>query len=459
MTAHEKLPKVVLVGRANVGKSSLFNKIIETNKALISPIAGTTRDINRSIGYWNGVHFELMDTGGIETLMPKSSAQDMAPEENEDYAMDIVAKSTKALKEAEIIIFVVDGKVGPLPLDLELAQFLRRYDKKLIVAVNKIDSVAEQADLYEFMKLGFSGDPQGVSAKTSLGIGDLLDQITNHLLETGTGAQEGYKEFTTDLNVAMIGRPNVGKSSLFNKLIGEDLVIVSPMAHTTREPNDMTITYKDTDLTFIDTAGIRRKARVEKGLESSSVTKTINTIKRADIALFVIDVSQPITVQDKHLAELLLDTSVGIIIIANKWDLIEGKHTNIQQEITKEIHRDFPFLTWAPIVFTSALTGQHVHKVYDMILQVQEHRSIEVSQDVLDEFIVKATKRTKPIAQLGTSRPVILEFEQIRSRPPVFRMRIRPKDTVATAYVRYLENSLRQELGIIGTKVWVTIKK
>lgn len=452
------VPKVVFVGRANVGKSSLFNRIIEEHKALTSDIAGTTRDINKSFAYWNSLTFEIYDTGGIDALISKRDVQKMAPKENEEYAVDILKRSQAALKKADVIVFVVDGKVGVLPEDMELARSLKKFTAPVILAVNKIDTMNDEPLIHEFAKLGFN-DIYGVSAKTSLGVGDFLDKVTDTLTQTTDISKTPYASQETDLKIAMLGRPNVGKSSLFNKLIGEEQVIVSEKEHTTREPHDMTLLYQDKLVTFIDTAGIRRKSKVEEGLEHASVMKTIHSIKRADIVLFVIDVSQPITTQDKHLAELLLDSNAGIIMVANKWDLIEGKHTNVQAEVTKNIHRGFPFLTWAPIVFTSALTGQHVHKLYEKIFKVQADRSIEVPQDFLNEFLIRATKKHKPIAQIGIKRPSILDFEQIRTEPPVFQLRIKGKDTIAGAYLRFLENNLRSELGLEGTKLWITVKK
>ncbi|MCC6639298.1 50S ribosome-binding GTPase, partial [Candidatus Falkowbacteria bacterium] len=256
-----------------------------------------------------------------------------------------------------------------------------------------------------------------------------------------------------------LGRPNVGKSSLFNKLVGEEMSIVSPIEHTTREPHDITVQIDDLTLTFIDTAGIRRKSKVEKGIEEASVEKTKDALKRADVVLFMIDVSQNITQQDRHLAELIATSDAGIIIIANKWDLIEGKVVETQNEIKRNIYRNFPFMTWVPVYFVSAKTGQHVPKIIDLIKELEKDRSVTVEQEWLNSFIKRATIHHKPMASTGIRRPKILDFEQIQTNPPVFQLRIRQTDTISTQYLRYLENQLREALGIKGSKLWITVKK
>ena len=452
------LPKVVLVGRANVGKSSLFNRFIEKQQAITSPIAGTTRDINRGICYWNGVSYEILDTGGIETIVSNTKLKNLAPKANEDYGTDIIKQSQRALKDADLVLFVVDGLVGVQQGDINLAKNLRAYNKPTILIVNKIDRVKNAPQAHEFNKLGMD-NMLTVSAFTSLGIGDALDEITKQVKKATHVRSKLYVTPEKGLNIALLGRPNVGKSSLFNKLVGDETSIVSPLEHTTREPHDVTITVDGLTLTFIDTAGIRRKSRVEKGIEEQSVEKTKEALKRADVVLFMIDVSTDITQQDRHLAELIAGSDAGIIMIANKWDLVEGKVVETQNEVRRNIYRNFPFMTWVPIYFVSAKTGQHVPNIITLIKDLQENRSKTVDQEWLNLFIKRATIHHKPMASTGISRPKILDFEQVGTNPPVFQMRIRQKDTISTQYLRYLENQLRDALGIKGTKLWIKVKK
>lgn len=452
------MPKVVLIGRANVGKSTLFNRIIEQKKAIVSPISGTTRDINEAVGYWRGINFLLQDTGGIETIVSMRQIKKMAPKENEDFAVDILKRSQKALREADVIIFAVDNKAGVVTGDRDLAKNLVPYKKKIILVANKIDTMATQDDSAIFYKLGM-GAPLAVSGLTGFGVGDLLDEVINSISKHHGARQALRFEEPLALSVAIVGKPNVGKSSLFNKLIGEEQVIVSHIAHTTREPHDTFLEYNGQLIRFVDTAGIRRKAKVEKGLEKGAVSKTISAAKKADVLLFVIDASEPLSMQDKHMAELIGSLDAGVIIVANKWDLITGKVTTTQNKVHDELMKNFPSLSWAPIVFVSAKTGQHVHKLIDFMIDIKKERAKKIPPADLQKYLSAITARHKPEAGKGILRPIILGFEQTDVNPPKFMLRVRPSDFISENYLRFMEKQLRHHFGFVGTKIWVSVKK
>jgi len=452
------LPLVVLIGRANTGKSSLFNKIIGQRKAITSDIAGTTRDIISGHAYWNGINFVLMDTGGIDKIASGKKLKDIAPKENKDYGVEIMKRSQDALKRADIILFVVDNQAGIQSQDRELAKALRKYKKPIYLLANKSDKMKDVQDSARFHSLGFEKIIP-VSAYTSIGLGDLLDEITKTLIQEFDSKKQEKVNTDPGISVSLVGRPNVGKSSLFNKLLGEEKAIVSDVAHTTREPNDITLVYGDNLITFVDTAGMRKKGKVERGLESASVSKTREVSHRAECALFVLDVSEPFTQQDKHLAEMLIGTNSGVIIVANKYDLLGGKETGTQNELSQKIYRAFPFLTWAPIAFVSAKTGQHVDKLFGKILDLHQRRNMIIPQNELDIFMEKVKAHHRPTAGKGIKAPVIRDFEQVGTNPPKFMIRIRPQDHLAVHYLRYLENQLREHFGFIGVRLWITVKK
>lgn len=324
------LPKVIIIGRANVGKSTLFNRLIEKPKALTSKKAGTTRDINIGQVYWQGINFELIDTGGIETIIASKKLQKLSPDLNKDFALDIINQTQTILKQADLILFVVDIKTGLLPQDKELCKNLKKLNKEIILLANKTDSQKQQEKAAEFFTLGL-GEPIFVSALNGSGTGDLLDVVVSKLKKIKKSKKAAKIEIEPGIKIAIIGKPNVGKSSLLNSIFGQERVIVSPKPFTTREAIDIQIIYKDQPFTLIDTAGIRKQAKINLELEKISVKKSLENVQKSDICLLVLDISQPISVQDNKLSKLLLEANISIIIVANKWDKIKDKETNTQK--------------------------------------------------------------------------------------------------------------------------------
>lgn len=454
----KELPKVIIVGRANVGKSTLFNRLIEKPKALTSQISGTTRDINISQVYWRGVNFDLIDTGGIETIIPSKKLKKLSPENNKDYTLDIINQTQASLKQADVIVFLADIKAGLLPQDTELAKAVKKVNKPIIFVLNKTDSIKLESRSADFYKLGL-GRPFFVSAINGLGTGDLLDEIVEQLKKLKKGRKSQKFEIKNPLKISILGKPNVGKSSLLNSIIGEQRVIVSDKAHTTREAVDTYLKYKDKNIILIDTAGIRKQSKINKGLEKLSVKKSLMNAKESDICLLVLDISQPIGVQDNKLSKILIDSQVSIIIVANKWDKIKDKETNTQKKLTQEIYRYFPYLTWAPVIFTSALTGKHVNKILELALDIYEKRNKKITESTLSKFLKSALKKHSPKAAKGTKRPYLSNLKQVRTNPPKFEIKLGSKDTLNEAYIKYLENSLRQKFDLKGTPIKIVIKK
>jgi GTP-binding protein len=466
-----ELPTVALVGRVNVGKSTLFNKIIEANHALVSPIAGTTRTRNIGIATWRGKNFRLIDTGGL-------TFSDDVPLES-----DIIKQTEIGLTEADVIVFVVDLQDGILPQEKELAKKLRQQykSKPIIFIANKADnsSSRELTHNQEWLQLGM-GKPLPVSAANGKGIGDLLDLIYEKL---GTEKIIPKKlEETTPIKVALMGRPNVGKSSLFNKLIGEDRVIVSDMPHTTREPHDTLVeidvndldemekpgedktedkktTTKKQQILFIDTAGIRRKTKVNGELETIGVQKSIATVNRADIVLLILDATQPIADQDQQLAGLLREHTRSVILIINKWDMAEDNEDNFRNEVKDLIYKKFPHLEFAPVLFMSAKTGYRIHQVFPQILHAWKARHIQIPQTTLNDFLKRATKHHLPVRGRGVRHPKLLGFQQIGTCPPKFEIFVKSNTSVHISYVRYLTNRMREEFDFFANPIIITLTK
>jgi len=454
----KNLPKVVIIGRANVGKSTLFNRLIEKPKALISKVAGTTRDLNIGQVYWQGINFELIDTGGVETILPSKKLKKLTPKPNEKYALEIIRRTHVALKEADLILFLVDIQAGLLPQDKELNNALKKINKQTVLAANKTDSLKHQSKIADFYKLGL-GEPILVSALNGLGTGDLLDEIVKNLKKVKKVRKT--KKFTIEdaLKITIIGKPNVGKSSLLNALLGEDRVIVSPTPFTTREAIDTYLEYKKQNFIIIDTAGVRKQAKIGKGMEKTSVKKSLNNAKKSDICFLVIDLAKPITSQDKKLSKILLDAKVNIVIVANKWDLVTEEDTKIQKKYEQYIYSSFPYLTWVPIIFISALTGKNVHRVLDLALVVNQARQTKIPDTALSRFLKQAIKQHRPTKAKGIKAPRLIDLKQIKTNPPKFQLRISKNDSLSPAYVKYLENALRQKFNLAGTPLEIIIKQ
>ncbi len=459
-----KIPTVVIVGRTNVGKSSLFNRLTETSKALISRQAGTTRDYNLGTVDWRKKTFQLIDTGGVNIDILKNSIQSLLANQRLPQStgksisvieQEIINQTKEAIRKADMIIMVVDGQAGLLPQDKQLALVLKKLNKPTLLVCNKIDNLRYYYQLNDFFALGL-GQPWAVSAANGSGVGDFLDELVKSI-KRSRGRRPAVKPFDT-IKVAIIGKPNVGKSSLVNKILGENRVIVSPQPQTTREPQDAEISYQNKTIVLIDTAGIRKQAKVKRGLEKITTKKSLNTIKQANIVLLVTDVSQPITKQDSALSGLIKEAGKGIIIIANKWDLITNKTTMSDQEFHRQYQRHFPHLSFAPLLFTSAVTGKNVDKILELVLEVQTQLTKEIPESQLAGLLKETAKQHWPAQAKGPSRPKLLSLKQVASRPPTFILTVGPRQSVHFSYLRFIENRLRDHFGFTGAPVTIRVR-
>ena len=468
----QKLPTIALVGRVNVGKSTLFNKILEQNKAIVSSIPGTTRTRNIGIVSWRGKQFTLVDTGGL-------TFSDEIPLEKE-----IIEQTEIAIKSADLIIFVVDVQAGLLPQERELGKRLIKDKNRIIFVANKADSERLRMNIHEadWHKLGL-GEPFPVSAANGSNVGNLLDEIFKRLEKARPNGKAGKKPKTLKelkvIKIAMIGKPNVGKSSLFNDLVGKKEVIVSDMPHTTREPHDTLVEVDGQALLFVDTAGIRRKANVSGELEKAGIGKSIDAVKRADIVLLVLDASEPISVQDQQLGGFLRENTKSTIIVLNKWDLVEERQKRVSRsgqqkgevaliskdtdafknDFKQNIYASFPHLDFAPIIFTSAKTQYKLHQIFPLIFRAWTERHTIVPEAELKEFFKKITKEHRPSRGKGTKHPEVLSFHQIHNNPPMFEMMIKFQTSVHFSYVRYIENRLREKFGFFATPIVIKLTK
>lgn len=453
----DNLPVVALVGRVNVGKSTLFNTLTEEQKAIVSDIPGTTRTSNVGIVLWRGKYMRVVDTGGL-------TFTDDIPLE-----ADILKQTERALKDADIILFVTDARDGVLPQERELARRLRRVEvKPVLLIANKTDNKKIEQTLTDeqWFKLGL-GEPFPISATNGRNVGDLLDKIYT-ILHAGTVRPKIKKENTDDIRVSIIGKPNAGKSSLFNKLIGEERVIVSDIAHTTREPYDTRVVYtrkekgkkKETQpIVFVDTAGIRRKAKVSGVLERAGIHKSIQAIEDADIVLFVLDGSQPISSQDMQLGGLVERRGKSVMILLNKWDRAEDTDDSVRNNVKKMVYAHFPHLKFAPILFVSGLTGAGVHRVFPTLVRIWQARQTEIPSSALGVFLKKATSEHRPSRGKGTRHPKLLGMKQLGTAPPVFQVYVKYRTSLHRSYIHYLENKLRDQFDFFGTPIIIKLKK
>ncbi len=435
-------PIVALVGRTNVGKSTLWNRLTQKGTALVSNTPHTTRDRNYGTVAWQGLAFELVDTGGMDV-------------ESDTIGEGILRQSEHAIREADIVLFVVDGKTGLAPEDRALAQNTRKLNKHVWLVVNKTDNIellsyAHQPDFYH---LGM-GTPRPLSATTSLGLGDLLDDILVELERQGRPAVP--EEIEKPLRLVFIGRPNVGKSSLVNTILGEERVIVSPIAHTTREPQDTWLTYKEKTIVLVDTAGMRKSSKIAKGIEQTGVDRNLESMDASDVAFLVFDATEDPTVQDRHLAGKLQDTHKGLILVANKWDLVEDKLPTTANKYEALLRQSLPFLAWSPLVFTSAITGQRATKLLDMAIQVNEERMRHIDYNAINKLLKTCIKSMKPLANYGPKSPRIYDVAQVGQTPPTFLITvIGEKENLHKNWIKFFEKRLREKFGFIGTPIVV----
>ncbi|MEK7139503.1 MAG: ribosome biogenesis GTPase Der [Patescibacteria group bacterium] len=450
-----KLPVIALVGRTNVGKSTLFNRLIGEPKAITANVAGTTRDRNFGVVAWQGQECTLIDTGGLDLgYLPKSKLPKklkLSQRVNPDDLIEtnIVKQATVAIKQADVLLLVVDGQVGIQPADRTVANIVRKAGKPVWLVVNKVEKASTRQDIWDFKKLGL-GDPQAVSALTGVGTGDLLD-----LVFAAIPSALGVEPDTRPIRLAFIGKPNVGKSSLVNRILGEERVIVSPIPHTTREAQDTAFLYKKQPFVLVDTAGIRRSASARRGLERASVAHSLLHLKRCDVAVLVVDVHEPLSMQDERLAHEAVASRLPLIIVGNKWDLITDKTTTTQAEYHRKFLGHFPALTWAPMFFVSAVTGQRAFHILDAAIAAYTAAGQALTPGELEKLLKRSVKHHLPPQAKGNIHPFIYGLKQVKTHPPKFELVIHPKAELHASYLRFLENQLRRAADFTGTPILV----
>jgi GTP-binding protein len=450
-------PIVALVGRPNVGKSTLFNRLVGQRKAIIGDLAGTTRDRLYGDSDWGGRDFIVVDTGGLELGLLSPDATQFRSEERPVVSVgfkagvssrlfleEIRQQAEIAIAEAEVIVFLVDVETGLTSADEDVANLLRRADRPVLLAVNKADNRKRRQDAVEFYALGL-GDPIPISAVHGTGTGDLLDAIVESLPESPPEDDEDDEA----IRIAILGRPNVGKSSLLNQLIGEERVIVSDVPGTTRDAIDTRIAYAGLELILIDTAGIRRRGKIEPGVEKYSLLRALKAVNRADVCLLLIDAKELVTAQDAHIAGYILDEGKSVVVLVNKWDTVH-KDTYTINDYTQRVRAELQFLDYVPLLFISAKTGQRVHKILPLALRTQEERLRRIPTGELNRWAHEAVAKHPPKGG-QRHRLKFLYVTQARTDPPTFVFFVNDPDLVHFTYQRYLENQLRDRYGFLGT--------
>ena len=431
---------VAVVGRPNVGKSTLFNTIAGKQISIVQDTPGVTRDRIYAEGNWLNYYFTMVDTGGIEPISDDVLLKQMR------------SQAELAIETADVIIVVTDVKSGVVDADYEVAEMLRRSKKPIVLCVNKVDSIKKYGnDIYEFYQLGL-GEPFPVSAANHLGLGDLLDEVVKHFPKEGLEEEEDGT-----LKIALIGKPNVGKSSLTNKLLGENRVIVSDIAGTTRDAIDTEVTYNGTPYIFIDTAGLRRKGKVTEDIERYSVIRTVAAVDRADICIVLIDAVEGITDGDTRIAGIAHESGKGVIIAVNKWDLVE-KNDKTMQEFTKQLKEKFAYMDYAEYLFISAETGQRIHKIYELVNMIHDNQVMRIKTGVLNEILARATAMKQPPSDKG-KRVKLFYITQASVAPPTFVIFVNDRELMHFSYTRYIENQIRENFGFRGTPIRFIIRE
>lgn len=439
---------VALVGRPNVGKSTLFNRILGQRLAVVSEVPGTTRDRLYADAEWSGVSFLLVDTGGLEVTEGRHTAP--LSEDSERFLPLIRQQASVAIQDADVIIHVVDGKAGITAADREVADILRRTKKPVIVAANKLESTKFWDQAFEFYELAL-GEVFPVSALHGTGTGNLLDAI----VEAIPPAEEAEED--DSIKVAILGRPNVGKSTLLNRLMGEERAIVSPIAGTTRDAIDTYLEWEGEEITLIDTAGIRRRGKIDPGIERYSVMRSMLSIDRCDVALLLLDAEEGITAQDAHVAGYVLEKMKGVVVVVNKWDALE-KDTYTMVNYTRQLREELKFMDYVPMIYVSALTRQRVHTVLPTALEVADARRRRIPTGELNQIIRDAYDRTSPPRRGG--KPLRLYYAtQVSVSPPTFVVFVNDPELVHFSYERYLENRIREHVQFPGTPIRILFRK
>lgn len=434
--AHKAL--VALVGRPNVGKSTLFNHLIGERRAIVEDTPGTTRDRQYGQVEWTGHTFSIVDTGGLVL------------NETDSLTEQVRIQAQVAMEEADVIVFVTDVTDGILPTDHEIARLLRKTKKPIVLVANKADNAKRSQDLPEFYRLGL-GDPFPVSSVRGLGMGDLLDRLVEALPMPTEGELDEQA-----LHIAIVGRTNVGKSSLLNRLIGEERVIVSDIPGTTRDAVDTRLTYYGQEIVLIDTAGIRKRGSIARGIEQYSVIRAFRAIDRADLVLFVVDATAGITAQDAHIAGYVLEEFKSVAVLVNKWDLVT-KDTDTQAEFETNLREELRFMPYVPVLYISALSGQRVERILPLMLRIHQERQQRMSTSEINAIMREATFKHSPPTQAGKK----LKFyygSQVSSNPPTIVFFVNDTDLVHFSYLRYLENQIRAKFPFEGTPLKIVFR-
>jgi GTP-binding protein len=449
-------PVVALVGRPNVGKSTLFNRLSGERLSVVDDVPGTTRDRLVAESQWNGVLFDIVDTGGIDPL-PASAGKQPLSIGSADFIEAIRFQAELAIQESDAVLFITEAESGVTPADQEVAQILRRLQRQkdgkhyppVLLVVNKADSARRRDQALQFYELGL-GEPYPISALHGTGTGDMLDALVALLPPSVEETEdEGVK-------IAIVGKPNSGKSSLLNRLLGAERAIVSPIPGTTRDAVDTLLDYQGIAITLIDTAGIRKRGKIVPGVEKYSVLRSLKAIERADVVLLVVDALSGVTAQDTHIAGFILDAWKSALVLVNKWDLIE-KETSTMEVYTRRLRQELNFMDYVPVLFISALTGQRVDRVLPLALQVQEERLVRLSTSQINQVFQKAQDE-HPAPSQGGRQLKIYYSTQVRNDPPTFLLYVNDPKLAHFSYTRYLENRLREAYPFVGTPIRLVLK-
>ncbi len=433
-------PVVAIVGRPNVGKSTLFNTLAGDKISIVQDTPGVTRDRIYADVTWLNYNFTIVDTGGIE------------PESNDVILRQMREQAEIAIATADVIMFITDVRQGLVDSDSKVADMLRRSGKPIVLVVNKVDSFEKfMPDVYEFYNLGL-GDPMPISAASQLGLGDMLDEVVKYFPDSALD-----EEIDERPRVAIIGKPNVGKSSIINKLLGEDRVIVSDIAGTTRDAIDTTIKRNGTEYVFIDTAGLRRKNKIKEEIERYSIIRTVSAVERCNVAVLVIDATEGITEQDTKIAGIAHERGKGMIIVVNKWDAVE-KNDKTMNKFTQDIRQKLSYMPYAELLFVSASTGQRLPKLFETIDAVIENHSLRVATGVLNEIMAEAVALNQPPSDKG-KRLRLYYITQVAVKPPTFVIFVNDKELMHFSYTRYIENKIREAFGFRGTPLKFIIRE
>ncbi len=434
-------PVVAVVGRPNVGKSTLFNALAGDTISIVKDTPGVTRDRIYADCTWLDKQFTLIDTGGIE------------PESKDIILSQMREQAEIAIASADVIIFMTDVRQGLIDSDSKVADMLRKSGKRVVLVVNKVDNFQKlMPDVYEFYNLGI-GDPMPISAVSKLGLGDMLDEVVANFPSNDNDEEEDDRP-----RIAIVGKPNVGKSSIINKLLGENRVIVSDIAGTTRDAIDTVVKHNKKEYIFIDTAGLRRKNKIKEELERYSIIRTVTAVERADVVVVVIDATEGVTEQDAKIAGIAHERGKGIIVAVNKWDAVENKETNTVNKYTKKIRETLSFMPYADVLFISAQTGQRLPKLFEHIDVVIENQNMRIATGVINEILMEAVAMQQPPSDKG-KRLKIFYMTQVAVKPPTFVVFVNDKELMHFSYTRYIENKIREAFGFSGTPLKFIIRE